>query len=132
MVQGQPKGCDVETLNPSEIMKNGFGSSNSNWKGGVRTDRGYIRILAPDHPSVLHLKPKYRYVFEHRLVVERFLGRYLKSDEHVHHRNEIKNDNRLENLELLKIGQHSTHHNNNYQLVVEKGRIVTRVRREFL
>jgi hypothetical protein len=39
-------------------------------------------------------------VFEHILVVEELLGRYLWPDERIHHRNGVKDDNRPENLEL--------------------------------
>ena len=66
------------------------------WKGGRRRSREYIYIYAPEHPNAVSRG----YVCEHRLVMEKKLGRYLTPNEEVHHINGIKDDNRIENLEL--------------------------------
>lgn len=74
------------------------GRGNPHWRGGRCVDReGYVYIHKPDHPFA----NKDGYVFEHRLVMESLIGRLLTPDEEVHHINEIKGDNRPENLELM-------------------------------
>jgi HNH endonuclease len=74
------------------------GASNGHWKGGrTKHKAGYIMVLAPGHPRATTAG---KYVFEHVLVMEEMLGRYLLPRENVHHRNGIKDDNRPENLEL--------------------------------
>jgi hypothetical protein len=42
--------------------------------------------------------------------MENHLGRLLDKNEIVHHKNEDKHDNRLENLQLMKVGEHATYH----------------------
>ena len=73
------------------------GQANGNWKGGrTRHKAGYLMVRALGHPRATSGP----YVFEHILVAEDLLGRYLLDGETVHHRNGIRDDNRPENLEL--------------------------------
>jgi len=79
---------------------------NPSWKGGRRkSSGGYIQIYSPNHPTTIGKRNKL--VFEHRLVLEKYLGRFLEREEVVHHINHDKSDNRLDNLKLFK--NHSEH-----------------------
>ena len=80
---------------------------NNFWKGGrYLTSQGYYLVMAKDHP----LCDVRGYVPEHTLVMEKHIGRYLKNDEVVHHKNKIKTDNRIDNLQLLTDHEHRVLH----------------------
>jgi|TARA_Y100000296_G_C4954322_1_gene147775 5-methylcytosine-specific restriction endonuclease McrA len=63
-------------------------------------------IYAPNH----HLADTKGYAPEHRLVAEAQLGRTITKDDHVHHINGDKTDNRPANLVVLSAQEHSQHH----------------------
>ncbi len=82
------------------------GVDNPNFSGGKYVDdKGYVRVLRPEHPNDIC-----GYVYEHRLIMEEFLNRYLESWETVHHINEIKWDNRVNNLYLCTPQEHTAIH----------------------
>ncbi len=78
------------------------GLKNHMWKGGRTKSRGYVYIFSPNHPN----KNNRDYVFEHRLVMEKYLGRYLTKEEVVHHINGIRDDNKIKNLQLMTNSEH--------------------------
>jgi hypothetical protein len=47
---------------------------------------------------------------EHRWMMQNHLGRKLDTKEVVHHKNEEKKDNRLDNFEVQSLSEHSSHH----------------------
>lgn len=80
------------------------GSSHTQWKGGRLVDaRGYILIWKKGHPYASCKG----YVMEHRLVMEKIMGRILLPGEVVHHINGIPGDNREENLRYYE--NHALH-----------------------
>ena len=63
-----------------------------------------------NHSGYIQIKTKDGWVDEHRYIMERYLGRKLLSTEVVHHINEDRSDNRIQNLRLLTNSEHSRFH----------------------
>jgi hypothetical protein len=96
---------NLKIVRPNHLNPN----KHSKWRGGIQRQNGYIKIRSEGHPRAKRSQ-KY-YVFEHVLVMEKHLGRYLGPGEVIHHKNGIRTDNRIENLELTDSRQHaSVHH----------------------
>jgi len=86
----------------SDNLPHYFGENNPAWVGGkFQRDDGYIMIWNSE---------KQDYELEHRVMMEDHLNRKLETYEHVHHKNEIKNDNRIDNFEIQLIQNHIKHH----------------------
>lgn len=80
------KYCSLECA-----YKERAGSKHPNYIGKNKSKNGYVRFTLPEGK---------RRVQEHRYVLEQKLGRKLFSWEHVHHKNGVRDDNRVENLEI--------------------------------
>lgn len=78
---------------PLMKRKNGDGHLDKN---------GYFNITKRGHPNCTSKTGR---IFEHTFIMSEHLGRPLRQGESVHHKNGIRNDNRIENLELWHKGQ---------------------------
>jgi len=78
------------------------------WKGGrSRTTGGYFKVWIAEDDPLAAMRNKGGYVYEHRLIAAREIGRPLRTDEEVHHLNGEKGDNGSHNLEIMAKEDHS-------------------------
>ena len=112
-------------------------------RGIFKDTHGYIQIkVYPDdffYPMAKHTG----YIFEHRLLMAKHLGRCLQSWELVHHKGirytgiQNRSDNLMDNLELTTRGSHTREHSKGYKDGYQKGladgrnRILNRVITDF-
>jgi len=98
------KRLKVELRDFSEACKTSEGSKHPRWKGGkCKTARGYVLIRIGSK----------KYVPEHRLVMEKYLGRKLSTHEITHHKDETfegRSNNSINNLQMMSVSKHITHH----------------------
>lgn len=93
----------IDRMKKSKLGKYS-GNKNPNWKGGKTiTSHGYVNIFKPNHPFANCRG----YVYEHRLVVEKKIGRFLNKAEAVHH---IKNKTENNPKYLIAFINNSVHH----------------------
>ena len=91
------------------------GAGHPNWKGGKTRSHGYVLIkLFPDD-FFYSMRNKAHYVLEHRLVMAKHLGRCLQSWEIVDHKNAVRDDNKISNLELKSQSEHMRLHHKGYK-----------------
>ncbi len=99
----------------------GKGEKSFNWKGGRRKQgQGYLLVVS-DEEFFAPMASKAGVILEHRLVMAKAVGRCLHAWEIVHHKNGVRDDNRIENLELATKAGHAAAHGRGYRDGYQRG-----------
>jgi predicted Zn-ribbon and HTH transcriptional regulator len=111
-----PCACGCGELIPIKSMRNKpmfykeghqfVGERHYNWKGGRYKHKGYWYILKPDHPFADNTG----YIPEHRWIYEQHYKVCLLPWIEIHHKNEQRDDNRIENLMPVTKLEHRREH----------------------
>ena len=122
-VRGKPISSKCQSCANAKSGKKRMGERNHFWKGGRHRNRaGYILVMLQSNDFFYPMAQKNGYMTEHRLVMAKHLGRCLQSWELVHHKNGTRDDNRIENLELVgSLGEHIREHSRGYRAGYAKG-----------
>lgn len=110
------KSCGITKFNETRRAEN-----SPVWKGGKRENNGYIWNYVPDDHEFACMRTGTRYVLEHRLVMARSLGRPLGRFEIVHHKDGVRHNNEISNLELTALGEHAKEHSKGYCAGFQQG-----------
>ena len=101
------KKLSEETKKKISIANKGKYRINTRFGGHKKKRKdGYIYVYNPLHPN----STKDGYIMEHHLIMEAKVGRILLPDEVVHHKNHIRDDNSIENLQLMTFKEHARMH----------------------
>lgn len=104
---GNPLGKPIERPVKASGGKRIIGHGEGRYlKKTPNTNKGYWVLLCPCHPNA----DSKGYVFEHRLVMEVSLNRFLIKGECVHHKDGNSTNNSLDNLEVVTLANHSQRH----------------------
>ena len=105
--KGEPMYEVCRQCAPSVKRNRHIGKNNPSWRGGRNIGKdGYVYIWLHPNDFFHSMVSNRHYVGEHRLAMAKHLGRCLQSWEIVHHKNHIKTDNRIENLQLVSDDRH--------------------------
>ena len=98
------------------------GSNNPKWRGGkIKRSDGRVFVYVPGHPKAIMGGS---HILEYRLIAEIIIGRHLKDNEVVHHRDGDVTNNILDNLEVITFSEHARIHSANRQRSVITGRFL--------
>ncbi len=117
--KGQPRNIRCQCCNG----KLNRGGSNYQYRRGERWfEHGYAMVRLYPEDSYGGMATKTYSVYEHRLLMAKHLGRCLQKGEIIHHKNGIRDDNRIANLELIAtLGEHIKNHSKGYKDGYAKG-----------